>query len=89
MTQEQTLLDVYENGPRLPDDIVEHRVVYKYRIYCQWKHQTRDRACVACWGVDSDRPISNAECYQHASEAGFILKDGHVECGNHREDDDD
>jgi len=82
----QTLLDAYERGPRLPSDLVEHCVVHKYRIFCQWEHPSRDMGCVACWSLDSDHPRSNAECYKLASEAGYVVKNGRIECGGHEED---
>lgn len=84
---EVSLIEAYENGPKIPGDAVEHKVIFRNTIWCQWEDKVRDRACVAFWRCDSDRPMSNVECYEAASKQGFVLKDGRIECGCHGEDD--
>ena len=86
---EQTLIEVHKNGPGLPNYLVERKTIHKHRIFCQWKHPTRDRWCVACWAADLEKQLSNDECFAMASEEGFIFTNDRVECGNHGEDEED
>ena len=64
-------------------DIVSSKVIYQYTIDCEWESADNRHSCSDAFVAKSPFPLSNAQVYEQASQAGYRYELGRVICGCH------